>query len=252
MGGGSGVVQQCVEGQSVLLGGRALDCAEGVKGEAKVLGGVDRRVGDLAVLKAPDLNKWSVQKVLLFSVAYPSGTSDRDLIQTLLATHDERTVDTKEAEDLGKRVTELALGHTENHTLGARRVDERTEDVEHGAEVELATDRRNVGERRVVVGREQEEEWGGREERRELLDGEGQAAVEADEQVGRARRRSGRLGAMLETLSAVCIHKRRCIVERKVLVRRARPLDFSWSKCLTLATRTPLPATTTAAVVETL
>lgn len=215
----SRVVEDRVEGESVLVGRSSLHAGEGVQRKAEVALGVNLARRDLAVLEAPNLMSakqsstssglsdgtlpplqprtirlgcWKPSKG-----THPGRSRDRDLIQSLTTTNDERAVDAEQTQHLREGVSELTLCDTEHHTLRARRVDERTEDVEDRSEVELATDRRNVGERRVVVRGEQEEEGRGGEELWHLLDGEGETTVERDQQVRRSGRRSSGSRAVL-------------------------------------------------------
>lgn len=97
-------------------------------------------------------------------VTHPGLSLRTDFVKALFTADDECALDLQQAEHLGKGLAELALGHAKKHARWSRRVDQRAKDVEHGAEVELSSDRRNVRERRVVVRRKEEQEGRMREE----------------------------------------------------------------------------------------
>lgn len=107
-----------------------------------------------------------------------------DLVQTLLTTHHQCTINAQQSQDFAEGVTKLFPGNTEQHALWSDRIEHGSQDIVDSPEVELSPYRRNVGERRVVVRPKEEEEGRVRQECRELVYREGQAAAKREQQVG--------------------------------------------------------------------
>jgi hypothetical protein len=167
--------------------------------QAKVACWVDGARGDFAVNEFPCLSEHdsrvrSASREANFcrscaaskAQTYPSLSFTTDLIQALFPTNDQSPLHLQELQNLCKRVPELLLGYSQNHSLRPSRVDKRTEDVEDGPEIQLSTDRSEMGQGGVVVGCKEEEEGRGREEGRKGGRGVSKGGSEGHEEVGRA------------------------------------------------------------------
>ena len=117
-----------------------------------------------------------------------------DLVDAVVGADDQRALAPEPDERLGDRLLVAAVGDAEQLPARARRVGERTEEVEDRPHGELLAHRDHVLHRRVVAGGEHEAEA-------DLLDAAADAVgVEVDahperlEQVGRARPAGGRSG----------------------------------------------------------
>ena len=121
-----------------------------------------------------------------------------NLIESLGSAHDPRPLDPRHPQCFSKDRSQRPRMHSDNHRLGSRGVDQRSESIEHGRERDRPPHGRDADHGRVVIWCVEEEEGGGLGDEGDGGGGEGgDGAIEGEEDVGGARGRGGGFVAVL-------------------------------------------------------
>lgn len=110
----------------------------------EVLGSAQRQAGIVGVKDAFENVVWS-------DFEDRGGTDKRDLVTAIFAMHHERVSRAQRLQRLGNRPQVCEDRHADNLELHARRIRERTDEIEDGPEAKLTAERSEVPQGLMVV-----------------------------------------------------------------------------------------------------
>lgn len=158
------VIQDVLERQRIEFRCASTNRRDGVRSKTEITSRMNRTGCDLATSKLPSLpfrttnSQSGYRRIPTSFPTDPGFACTTNLVQSLFPAYHQRPLHFEQLEHFRKSVSELLLGYSQHHSLRSSRVDQGPEHVEDGPEVELPTDRSEMGKRRMVMRGEQEEE----------------------------------------------------------------------------------------------